>query len=216
MAVKALTHIEQTRRVADYLPSGRIFGAKNITSSNLWKLIHGIAYELFTADGYLCDYQEDISPSVTTYFIEEWEKALGIPDGCLKGTGSLTDRRRDVVLKLAMLGIQTAADFVRIGALFGVTVTVESLVRFSEFPMEFPIHLVESGFPRHTFPMTFPFSTFTPAQSKFTLIVSFSVTAASRFSLTFPFTFGDESMTILECLFRRLKPANCDIIFQQV
>lgn len=216
MAVTQLTQATHTRRLADYLPSGRLFGAKNLPASNLHKLITGIAYELFTADGYLVDYQDDIVPDATTYFIEEWESALGIPDGCFAGVGTLSERRRDIVVKLAALGAQTAEDFVRIGALFGVAVTVESLARIAEFTMTFPIRLVESGYPRDAFPMTFPFTLFIPAVSKFTLLVSFSVTAVNRFDLTFPFTFGDEIVAILECLFRRLKPANCDVIFQQV
>ena len=180
------------------------------------KFLLGLAHEMTIADGHLCNYQNDIAPSVTTYFIDEWEQALGIPDACLTGTGTLVERRRDVVLKLAALGVQTVEDFVYIGSLFGITVTVESLIHHSEFPMIFPLYLVPSGFPRDTFPMTFPFSTFTPAQSKFTILVSFTVAAVSRFPLAFPFTFGDSIVTVLECLFRRLKPANCDIIFQQV
>jgi hypothetical protein len=34
--------------------------------------------------------------------------------------------------------------------------------------------------------------------------------------VTFPFSFGDAIITILECLFRRLRPANCDVLFIQV
>ncbi|OGO02361.1 MAG: hypothetical protein A2Y72_02210 [Chloroflexi bacterium RBG_13_53_26] len=199
MAVKTLTRETHAQRLADYLPGGRLFSSRNIASSNLRKFLLGLAHEMTIADGHLCNYQNDIAPSVTTYFIDEWEKALGIPDSCLTGTGALVERRRDVVLKLAALGVQTVEDFVYIGSLFGITVTVESFMRHSEFPLIFPLYLVPSG-----------------AQLKFTILVSFTVAAVSRFPLTFPFTLGDSAVTVLECLFRRLKPANCDIIFQQV
>lgn len=199
MAVAVLGKETHAQRLADYLPDGRLFRAKNATDSNLRRLLRGIATELFTADGYLRDFQDDITPNVTVYFIEEWEGALGIPDSCFAGTGTLTERRRDIVIKLAALGVQTAADFESLGALFGITVTVTPGIVHALFPMTFPI-VFTGGV----------------TEARFTIIVKFTVDAASRFPLTFPFTFGDSTISVLECLFRRLKPANCDIIFLQV
>ena len=199
MAVTQLDLETHAQRLADYLPGGRVFQAKSMDDSNLRKLLRGLAHELFTADGYLRDFQEDIAPSVTTYFIEEWEQALGIPDSCFSGDGSITERRRDVVIKLASLGVQTAEDFEALGDIFGVTVTVRPGRYFNKFPLVFPVLLFD-----------------TVKESRFTIVADFTVTASSRFPLTFPFTFGDATLTILECLFRRLKPGNCDIIFRQV
>jgi len=199
VAVAALDKETHAQRLADYLPGGRLFQAKNVDGSNLRKLLRGIATELFTADGYLRDFQDDITPSITTYFIEEWESALGIPDSCFTGAGTLTERRRDIVIKLAALGVQTAADFEALGALFGITVTVTPGIVHALFPMTFPI-VFTAGV----------------TAARFTIIVKFTVDAASRFPLTFPFTFGDSTISVLECLFRQLKPANCDIIFLQV
>jgi uncharacterized protein YmfQ (DUF2313 family) len=199
MAVEALDLDTQAQRLADYLPGGRIFKAKNLQDSNLRRLLRGIGHELFTADGYLRDFQDDIAPSITEYFIDEWESALGIPDSCFAGDGSLTERRRDIVIKLASLGVQSADDFVELGAMFGVTVTVRSGRYFSVFPLVFPVLLFS-----------------TDKESRFTIVVDFTVEAASKFPLTFPFTFGTEATATLECLFRRLKPGNCDIIFRQV
>jgi len=198
MAVKQLALAEHTQRLADYLPGGRLFAAKDRDGSNLRSLLTGIADELFTADGYIVDYQNDIIPDATVYFIEEWEQALGIPDSCFAGTGTLNERRRDIILKLVTLGVQTADEFVSIAALFGVAVTVESAA------------------PHGIFPMTFPIFIGTAKDARFTLFVTFTVNAVSRFPITFPLTFGDEFIPIIECLFRRLKPANCDVYFQQV
>lgn len=199
MAVVALDVETQAQRLADYLPGGRLFQAKNISDSNLRKLLRGIGSELFTADGYLRDFQEDIAPSVTTYFISEWESAVGIPDDCFNGTGTLNERRRNVLVKLAALGVQSAGDFVDLGALFGVTVTVRSGAYYGVFPLHFPIYFFA-----------------TAKEARFTIVVDFTVPSASRFPLTFPFTFGSDEIALLECLFTKLKPANCDIIFRQV
>lgn len=191
---------EHTNALAAYLPNGPLFEAKNINDSNFRQLLRGLAGELFTAQGYLVTLNDDYFPDVTVNFLDEWEKALGIPDDCFPGTGSMNERRRDIVTKLASLGIQTDADFEELGTIFGVTVSVYPGIEFSS-----------------VFPATFPFIFFDSAkQARFTLIVDFTVTEASKFPLIFPFTFGSGEIGVLECLFRRLKPANCDIIFRQV
>lgn len=199
MAVTVLSVEEQAQRLADYLPGGRLFQAKTANDSNMRRLLRGIGSELFTADGYLRDFQDDIAPSVTTYFIDEWERALGIPDSCFPGTGTLSERRQDVVVKLAALGVQTAEDFVDLAGLFGITVTVHSGYSFTVFPLTFPVLLFD-----------------TVKESRFTIVVDFTVTTASKFPFTFPFVFGDATTGKLECLFRKLKPSNCDILFRQV
>jgi hypothetical protein len=79
---------------------------------------------LFTSNGYLKSYSEEILPDQTVLFISEWERALGIPDGCFKGAGTLNERRRDVLTKLAALGLQTEKDFEDIAKIFDLTVDV--------------------------------------------------------------------------------------------
>lgn len=186
--------------IADYLPGGRLFESARITDSNFRNLLLGLAGELFTAEGYLRTVSNEYNINTTTLLIEEWEGALGIPDTCFAADGTLEDRRRDVLIKLASLGVQTEEDFEELGVIFGVSVTITP------------------GFDLgSTFPMTFPFIFFDSIKdSRFTIVVDFTVEAASRFPLTFPFTFGSNEISILECLFNKLKPSNCDIIFRQV
>lgn len=54
-----------------------------------------------------------------------------------------------------------------------------------------------------------------PPDGRFTIVVKFT-TSENQFPLVFPYPFGDEQFAILECLFGKLKPANCDIIFELV
>ncbi|MCK4759966.1 MAG: DUF2313 domain-containing protein [Candidatus Aminicenantes bacterium] len=191
---------EHANALATYMPNGPLFEAKNINDSNFRQLLRGLSGELFTSQGYLVTLNDDYFPDQTTLFLAEWEKALGIPDSCFSGIGSHDDRRRNIVTKLAALGIQTENDFVNLGSTFGVTVTIN------------PGYDVGS-----IFPMTFPFVFFpTIKEARFTIVVDFTVEAASRFPLVFPFTFGSDEIAILECVFTKLKPANCNIIFRQV
>ena len=193
------TREQHTDSLADYMPGGPLFEAKRIGDSNFRKLLRGFASELFTAEGYLRSFDSEYSPLNTTLFLEEWEQALGIPDTCFAGDGTVTERRRDVLIKLASLGVQTADDLVQLAALFGITATVRAGRAFSVFPLEFPVLLFN-----------------TEKEARFTLVVDFPVTEASKFPLTFPFVFGDETIGVVECLFNKLKPANCNIIFRQV
>ena len=188
---------EYTDSLAAYMPGGPLFASKSVQNSNFRNLLRGMAGELFRSNGLLREY--DVLPDATEKFLSEWESTLGIPDTCFTGTGSIVERRRDVLVKLAALGVQTADDFVELAALFGVTVSVRS------------------GSVNGNFPMVFPWIFFDSAKAaRFTIIILFTVEAANRFPFTFPFTFGSGEISTLECLFRKLKPANCDILFEQI
>ena len=185
--------------LAAYMPGGELFKQKSVKDSNFRKLLEGLAGELFRANGYLKSYNEEHFPDQTTLFISEWESTLGIPDDCFSGTGTDDERRRDILVKLASLGVQTADDFVELGALFGVSLTVGSGATNGAFPMTLPITLYPSG-----------------TAARHTILVTFTLEGGDRFPLTLPFTLGSSEIGILECLFSKLKPANCDILFKQV
>lgn len=192
--------IEQyTDSLADYLPGGLLFASKSVQDSNFRKLLKGMSGELFRANGLLKTYNDEIIPDQTVKFIDEWESALGIPDDCFRGTGTIDERRRDVLTKLGSLGIQTKQDFIDLAALLGIAVNVESGSHNGTFPLVFPAILFDSS-----------------KGARFTIIITFTVEPASRFTYTFPFVFGGDAIAILECLFNKLKPSNCKLIFVQV
>ena len=192
--------IEQyTDSLADYLPGGLLFASKSVQSSNFRKLLKGMSGELFRSNGLLKTYNDEIIPDQTVKFIDEWENTLGIPDDCFRGTGTIDERRRDVLVKLASLGIQTKQDFIDLAALLGVAVTVESGSRRGTFPLVFPVVFFDSV-----------------KAARFTIIITFTVEPANRFPYTFPFVFSGEVIAILECLFNKLKPSNCKLVFVQI
>lgn len=200
MALFERRDLEQyTDSLADYLPGGLLFASRSVQDSNFRKLLRGMSGELFRSNGLLKEYCEQIIPDETVKFISEWESALGIPDDCFSGAGTLTERRRDVLTKLAALGVQTQQDFIDLAATFGVAITINGGIREITFPLTFPVVMFT-----------------TEKDARFTIVVRFTVQAANKFPLTFPITFGSGEIAILECLFTKLKPANCDIIFQQV
>lgn len=182
---------EHVQSLAAYLPNGKLFEAKNIQDSNFRQLLRGLSGEIFNAQGYLATLENEYIPSLTTLFIEEWERALGIPDECAPGSGTITERRRDIVVKLASLGVQTAEDFVALAALYGIVVTVTPL---SDESPTLPVGVSEVE-ARYIFVVTGPGLTISvpPYDVPFNL-------------------FGDE--TILQCLINRQAPSNCAVIYR--
>lgn len=174
---------ECTESLARYHPNGDLFLAKNVPGTNYNKFLRGLSTEICRAQDLLITYIEEILPDQTTLLIEEWESAVGIPDSCFSAEESTSDRRRDILLKLAASGLQTAQDFVDFGKLFGFVDPDPGVV------------VVTQGV------------------SKFEIIITFPFSDAEEFPLEFPIFFGSTTQGILECMYTKLKPANCSITF---
>lgn len=190
---------ENTQSIANQLPPGGAFGSGNAQGSNLRQFLSGLGIETGRVNGQLDLFRRETLPDETTLLLEEWERAVGIPDTCFKLGGTVEERRQQVLTKLAALGIQTSEDFVQLADDFGLTVTVESGALYFTFPAELPIIL----FPDEQ-------------TARFTIVVRYTLPDALSFTYTFPIGFTTDALTIMECLFRKLKPANCDLIFEQV
>jgi len=187
--IESHTIEEMVQSIASYLPGGDLFIAAHTEGTNQNDLLRGIGFTLLDAENFLAVYNSEFIPDTTTVFIEEWESALGIPDGCFPGPdeSDLSIRRLHILVKLASLGVQTVDDFVNLATIMGFpSVEVIPGVDFNVQPIE---------------------------EARFTIVVRFPGAAGNSFPLDFAFTFGTDQFDIIECLFRRLKPANCNIIF---
>ena len=155
------------------------------------------------ADGLVSEFRNEIIPDETVLFIDEWESAVGIPDDCFDGQGTIADRRRNVLAKLASFGVQTSSDFVDLAAFFGVPAVVKGGSTHGLFPFEFPmVFFPDERTARHTILIdlggltnVFPYT--------------FRATAAEDNS----FSFGSPEISLIKCLFEKLKPAHCDILY---
>ncbi len=206
----------QANSIADFLPPGIMFAGGKVTGTNLRSLLRGLGTELFRSEDLLKQYTEEYLPDCTVSFLDEWESALGIPDDCFTGEGTNDTRRRDILAKLASLGVQTADDFEDLALIFGVEVEVQSGVEVGNiFTLVFPVQFLFDtekqarftivvtflGEDPLTFPLIFP-ATFSPGLAN-----------ENEFPLEFPFVFGSGIIGLIKCLFTKLKPANCDIVF---
>lgn len=193
---------EHTNSLASYLPGGKLFNAARISGTNFRNFLVGLSNELALVEETNKLVADEYDVRTTTLFISEWESAFGIQDSCFNNTGTIEERRRNVLVKMASLGVQTAQDFIDIGAMFGVTLVVKSgSVLTPGFPFTFTFNLVDDA----------------NVDSRFTIVVEYSIAnATNQFPLTFPVVFGTDTIRIIECLFSKLKPANCILQFNQV
>lgn len=193
-----LTPKEQAQYLALHFPQGQLWTNVFNPNSNIGKLVQGLAVELYRFEVLLGNISVEIDANQTSDLILEWEASVGIPDICFGRAQSIEERRNQVVQKLTSFGgVQTAEDFERVAAIFG-----------------YDINVIESGSVSGSFPASFPVSFYGGKNSAAHIIViSVNDTEREVFPLPFPTSFGGTSLTILQCLFRRLAPANCDIVY---
>jgi uncharacterized protein YmfQ (DUF2313 family) len=185
--------------LALYLPGGPLFSAKFIEGSNFRALLKGLARRLVQADGYIDELLTEYLPDTTNLFLDEWEFVLGIPDSCFDGSGTATERRTAILVKLSALGVQTQADFVALAAKFGVSINVHP------------------GIEVYNTPSLAPGISFTSEkQARFTIVVTYNLESGQAFPYIYPIPFGTSEIAVLQCLFRKVKPANVQVIFQKV
>lgn len=190
---------QHAQAIANFLPSGRLFVAKNVRDSVYRMILRGLAHTEQDAESLLIAFSDELDISTTTAFLEPWERTLGIPDECFDTNTTLEIRRQQVLIKLAALGVQTEQDFIDLAAIYGVRIAIESGITHFAFTLTFPIIFFD-----------------TAKDARFTMLVFYETPVASTFTLTFPFVFGGAEIPVIECLFRKLVPANVDLRFIQV
>lgn len=101
-------------------------------ASNLGRLCAAPAYELERLETRGEFILRDALPDVTTLFIEDWERTLGLPD-CDIVPSSTTERRALIVEKLTRPRNMSAATIVGICAVLGYAVTVAPTATAHQF-----------------------------------------------------------------------------------
>lgn len=168
---------------------------KNTEGSNLRNLLTGLSVEFLRFRDLVNYFYQEFDPRVTVDFISEWEGMLGLPDDCFKETSDITVRREQIQAKLAAFaGVNTAKDYERIGAAYGLDIEVSEDTETESLPLTLPF-LLTSG-----------------ATTAFTIQVKFTGIAGGGFPLTLPFPLGSSKANILLCYFEKISPAHTVIL----
>lgn len=188
--------LQHAASLAAYFPGNKLYFGKYNEDAELKKLINGLAGELTRCESNISElfYQHDITR--TTALIEEWESALGIPDGIFNASGPIEQRRNNVIVKLTM-SVQTVEDFEELGRLLG----------YDDIEI-FP--LVEKEY----LPVPVPFVPWYGYEARFVAVVVGTGILPRNPPYDVPFDISGDSTVIID-LFEILKPANTKFIYEE-
>lgn len=186
---------QHVKSLSAYLPNSRLFRAKYRKGTELNNLLQGIAGELVRCENSVSDlfYEHDLY--LCTNLIEEWERALGIPDGIFNGNGPIEERRNHCIVKLTM-SVQTEQDFIDLGALLGYD-------DIEIFPLVAKEYL----------PVPVPFIPWSGVNARFIAVVRGTGILPKNPPYNVPFEVGGDSSIIIN-LFDILKPAHTLFIYE--
>lgn len=187
--------------LAQHLPSGAAWEAKNRPDSNFYKILRGLVRELARIEAQIQEVADEFDVTKTTNLIDEWESSVGIPDTCFSNSLTLEERRTNVLLKIGRLnGTVTNQDFVDVAEILGFDVQVQPGSSYALFPLNFPVPLFGSA-----------------TEARFTLRVQVNnAPPPGVFPIPFPLPFTEEGSNLLECVFNILKPAVSIVTFVYV
>lgn len=99
------------------LPPGAAWPRED--DSDLTKLLGAMADELATIHNRAEALIEEADPRTTLELLPDWERMLGLPDGCTELADTLQERRQAVVSRLTLLGGQSIAYFTAVALSLG-------------------------------------------------------------------------------------------------
>lgn len=191
---------EQAQSMANFLPNGRLWCAKNISTSKWRELLVGLGIELLKVERKMNEICTEHDINQTENLLTEWESALGIPDDCAALGSTIEERRTNVIAKLGSNGVSTEQDFIDLAAILGYTITISGGNTITSWPWTWPHVWVGST-----------------KEGRFTMVVIFigvNAPTTGAWPWTWPHPWTDDPTDILRCLFEKLKPANTVIIYQ--
>lgn len=117
------------RQMQALLPRG--FAWALAPTAWLTRLLSGLAPEFARIHGRVLDLLRESDPRTTFEMLEDWERALGLPDNCTNTLAPTVEARRDnVVAKFIGAGGQSRAYYIAIAARMGYTITIEEFTPF--------------------------------------------------------------------------------------
>lgn len=208
---------EHVQALANLLPSGRAFENKNVSTSNLRRFVSTMAPSFDTLEQVLIDTTRDYNLCFTELLLDEWESALGIPDSCFPGTGTIEERRAHVLLKFAGMNPLTEQDFIDIALALGFVVTIEHPSEGAFLPYFVSAAPITSGTPG-SFPaggdIFFRWTVIGVGVASTGFMPYIVTTVPTAEGVTPPSFPRSPGSNILQCVFNLLKPSMTIISFE--
>lgn len=194
-----------------HLPMGVAWEAFRIPGKVARRLIEGYAAGYDDMSEALCRLVGEIDPRTTTDLVEEWERALSLPDACLPPADTLEKRRERILFRLAKRRWTTAQDWHDLAALFGLQIRIT------------PGWLIQKpALYAHHYPKRYDLF---PKLGRFRVYIDvlngefggYDYGAADRGDgYPVPYGSGNAEYELFKCMIERVKPANVVVIWDAV
>jgi len=193
---KNISQLEAYKSFLAFFFPGKSIEFVNDTSDPTGALINALAKEIIRVLNSMNDLSEDYDILVTTQLLSKWESALGIPDECFSNTGTLAERRLNVLLKFAKMNVQTAEQMRQLAVALGF---IDTTI----------VPLSNNALP----PYSVPFVPSTSPENRYIILVT-ALGAVTNFPpYDVPFIPSSVNESLLACIFNKIKPSNCKVIF---
>lgn len=190
--------------LAQHLPVGKLWSCGFSPDSNLGKYLLGLSVEFYRFHVLCNEFAKEMDIRQADKLLIEWEKSVGLPDSCFQTEGfkTIAERRIQVEQKLSKFGgVQTAADFERVAAAFGITASV--FYGAAGGGVGFPI----------TFPVIFTsYADYKEESHTIIVVITGTYVTDETFALPFPIPFSTGPIQFLKCILTKLAPANVNVL----
>jgi len=191
-----MTATDYLRQLQVLLPPGPAWPRSD--DALLTRLLGALAAELARVDGRAQQLVEEADPRTVAELFVDWERVAGLPDACAQAFGgeqTLAQRRAALVGRLTTLGGQSPAYFIGLAAALGYAITIT----------EFRAHCVNDDveYPLYDTAWNFAWQ----VNSALNTVTDITVDHTVEDPLAI---WGS---ALLECVIKRLKPAQTAVLF---
>ena len=166
--------------------------------ASITKLLGALAAELTRVDGRAWQFVEEADPRTTAELFFDWERVAGLPDTCaiaFGGDQTMAQRRAALVGRLTTLGGQSPAYFIGLAAVLGYAITIT----------EFHAHTVNDDVEYPLYDTAWNFAWQVNAALNTVTDITVDSTVEDPIA-----AWGN---ALLECVIKRLKPAQTTVLF---
>lgn len=191
-----LTETDYLRQLQALLPPGPAWPKDD--DATLTRLLAALAAELSRVDGRAQQLVEEADPRTVAELFADWERVAGLPDACAQAFGgdqTMAQRCAALVGRLTTLGGQSPAYFVGLAASLGYAITIT----------EFRAHCVNDDVECPLYDTAWNFAWQVNAALNTVTDITVDNTVEDPIA-----AWGN---ALLECVIKRLKPAQTTVLF---
>jgi uncharacterized protein YmfQ (DUF2313 family) len=184
-------------KLGKHLPPGRVTQAVQVVGTNFNKMFLVLAKCLIKLYADINSSFSEAIPSCATRLLPLWEQALGVPDTCSGVSGDLEQRRNRLLVESSLIYATTIPQ---------MQAALDAL--------GFPGIKIYTGVEYYSLVSPLPTPLYSLNYRRWTMVVEYRTpTSPTLLPNTLPYPFGQDSLDLVQCIVRRMAPANVGIVY---